>query len=186
MRLLESEFPGDVFARGLENEYMLGNALLVAPVMNAEGEVRAYIPSGIWTDLFTYEKIQGPRYINRKADNSTVPVFVRPNTIIATRTPDAAHDHSLLEGLTFTCFALADGQTAVCEVFEHGMAASGILNVTRAGSKITVQAQNFGKRKRIVFAGVNNIVSSSESVPEQTGYGTMISFTGNELIVTLG
>jgi alpha-glucosidase (family GH31 glycosyl hydrolase) len=186
MRLLESEFPGDVFARGLENEYMLGNALLVAPVMNAEGEVRAYIPSGIWTDLFTYEKIQGPRYINRKADNSTVPVFVRPNTIIATRTPDAAHDHSLLEGLTFTCFALADGQTAVCEVFEHGMAASGILNVTRAGSKITVQAQNFGKRKRIVFAGVNNIVSASESVPEQTGYGTMISFTGNELIVTLG
>ena len=66
------------------------------------------------------------------------------------------------------------------------MAASGILNVTRAGSKITVQAQNFGKRKRIVFAGVNNIVSASESVPEQTGYGTMISFTGNELIVTLG
>ena len=66
------------------------------------------------------------------------------------------------------------------------MGSSGILKVTCAGSKITVQAQNFGKHKRIVFAGVSNIVSSSESVPEKTAYGTMIDFTSNELIVTLG
>ena len=186
MRLLESEFPRDVFARGLENEYMLGDSLLVAPVLNSNGEARAYIPSGTWTDLFTYERIQGPRYINRKIDTDSIPVFVRPNSIIATRTSDSAHGHSLLDGLTFMCFALQDGQTAVCEVFEHGMNASGILNVTCSGTKITVEAKNFGKQKRIVFAGITNIVSSSESVPERTDYGTMIAFTGNELIVTLG
>ncbi len=186
MRLLESEFPRDVFARGIENEYMLGDSLLVAPVLNAEGEVRAYIPGGSWTDMFTYERIQGPRYINRKVDTDTIPVFVRPNSVIATRTSDATHDHSMLDGLTFTCFSLADGHTAGCEVFEHGMASSGILKVTSEGSKITVEAHNLGKRKRIVFAGVTNIVSSSESIPEKTDYGTMINFTGNELIVTLG
>ena len=186
MRLLESEFPRDVFARGLENEFMLGESLLVAPVLNSEGEVHAYIPAGTWTDMFTYERIQGPRYINRKTDTGTVPVFVRPNSIIATRNPDSTHTHTLLDGLTFTCFALADGQTAGCEVFEYKMGSSGILKVTCAGSKITVQAQNFGKHKRIVFAGVSNIVSSSESVPEKTAYGTMIDFTSNELIVTLG
>ena len=184
MRHLESEFPRDVFARGLENEYMLGSSLLVAPVLNEDGEIRAYIPSGVWTDLFTYEQIQGPRYISRKVDAGALPVFVRPSSIIATR--DSAHYHSMLDGITFTCFALADGQTATCEVFEQRMGGSGLLNVTRAGSKITVQSQNFGKHKRIVFAGVSNVVSSSESEPEKTPYGTMIEFTGNELIVTLG
>lgn len=184
MRHLESEFPRDVFARGLENEYMLGSNLLVAPVLNDAGEVRAYIPSGLWTDLFTYEQIQGPRYISRKVDAGTVPVFVRPNSIIATR--DSGHTHSMLDGITFTCFALADGQSASCEVFETGMGNSGMLEVTRTGAKITVRAQNFGKHKRIVFAGISNVVSVSESVPEQTAYGTMVEFAGSELIVSLG
>ena len=186
MRLLESEFPGDVFARGLENEYMLGNALLVAPVMNAEGEVRAYIPSGIWTDLFTYEKIQGPRFITRKVIANSVPVFARPNSIIPTRTPDSNSGIGSLDNLTFTCFGLSQGAPAACEVFADGGQASGIISAEVSGNKIIVRTQNLGGTKHLILSGIFNVVGLSESVPEKLSYGTSIEFLSNELVISLG
>ncbi len=187
MRLMSMEFPNDIFARGVETQYMLGDSLLIAPVLKSSKTVRAYIPAGTWTDLMTYETIRGPRYTNRTVEPGSVPIYVRPNSVIATRTPDTAgHDSSMLDNLTFTCFALEDGQVAACEVFEAGMNHSGVITVAKEGKKITVRTQRFGKNKRIVFAGVNNIVSASESIPEQMAYGTMIEFSSAELILTLG
>jgi hypothetical protein len=49
-----------------------------------------------------------------------------------------------------------------------------------------VQTTGFGRNKRIVLSDIVNVVSVSESVPEQTQYGTMIEFSGNELIIGLG
>ncbi|MCR4688194.1 MAG: hypothetical protein K5745_01435 [Saccharofermentans sp.] len=187
MRLMSMEFPTDIFARGVENQYMLGDSLLIAPVLKPAKSVRAYIPAGTWTDLMTYETIRGPRYTSRNVETGSVPIYVRPNSVIATRTPDTGSgDVSMLDNLTFTCFALEDGQVAACEVFEAGMNHSGLITVAKEGKKITVKTQRFGKNKRIVFAGINNVVSSSESIPEQMAYGTMIEFTSPELIVTLG
>lgn len=187
MRLMAMEFPNDIFARGVENQFMLGDSLLIAPVLKPAKSIRVYIPAGTWTDLMSYETIRGPRYANRNVEAGAVPIYVRPNSVIATRTPDTAGtDSSMLDNLTFTCFALDDGQIAACEVFEAGMNHSGVVTVAKEGNKITVKTQNFGKNKRIVFAGVNNIVSASESIPEQMAYGTMIEFSSNELILTLG
>lgn len=52
-------FPGDPEVRGLDQQYMLGDALLVAPVLDpadpaaGPSAVRAYLPAGRWVHLFT-------------------------------------------------------------------------------------------------------------------------------------
>ena len=179
------EFSADPAAIFSDSEYMMGQALLVAPVTTANDTLRVYIPAGIWTDFMTHERIQGPRYISRKVAPNTVPVFVRPNSIVATRTPDS-HSASTLDNLTFTCFGLSNGTTAACEVFGEGGQASGVITAAVEGNKITVRTNNLGGNKRLILSGIFNVVGLSESVPEKLSYGTSIEFMSNELVISLG
>jgi alpha-glucosidase (family GH31 glycosyl hydrolase) len=59
-------------------QWMLGDALLVAPV-TAEGAtiVRAYLPPGDWVDAFTGGTIAGGQVVERPAPIDEVPVWVR-------------------------------------------------------------------------------------------------------------
>ena len=186
MRAMALEFSGDPTAQFTDTEYMLGSSILVAPVTTANDSIRIYIPSGIWTDFMTHEKIQGPRYLSRKTSANTVPVYVRPNSIIPTRIPDNHPAGTVLDNLTFTCFGLSQGSTAACEVFAEGGQNSGIITAEVEGNRITVRTQNLGGTKRLVLSGIFNVVGLSESVPEKLSYGTSIEFSSNELIISLG
>ena len=180
------EFHSDLAAMNSENQYMLGSSLLVCPVLSRNNQITAYIPAGTWTDFMTREKIRGPKYLVRTIDADTIPVFVRPNSILVTRSSDLTRETGILDGLTFTCFELAPGSSTACEVFGEDGNTSGIIKVSCSGSKITVKTTGFGRNKRLVLADIVNVVSVSESMPEQTQFGTMIEFSGNELIIGLG
>ena len=186
MRAMVMEFSNDLAAMGAENQYMLGSSLMVCPVLTRNGQVAVYIPAGIWTDFMTREKIRGPKYLVRNVDSDTIPVFVRPNSILVTRSSDSHHETGILDGLTFTCFELAPGSVTACEVFGEDGNTSGIIRITTGNNRITVRTDGFGRNKRIVLSDIVNVVSVSESMPEQTQFGTMIEFSGNELIIGLG
>ena len=186
IRAMAIEFAGDPAAAAFDSEYMLGASLLVAPVTTSGDSIRVYIPAGIWTDFMTHEKVQGPRYLSRKAVPGTVPVFVRPNSIVPTRTPDSNAGIGSLDNLTFSCFGLGNGTTAACEIFADGGQGSGIITAEVTGNKITVRTQNLGGTKKLVLSGIFNVVGLSESVPEKLSYGTSIEFTSNELVISLG
>ena len=186
MRAMSLEFAGDPAAEGATGEFMLGSSLLVAPITSPSDSMWIYIPSGVWTDFMTHEKVQGPRYVSRKAMPNTVPVYVRPNSIVPTRTPDANQAGTVLDNLTFTCFGLTQGTTAASEIFAEGGQNSGIITAEVEGSKITVRTQNLGGTKRLILSGIFNVVGLSESVPEKLSYGTSIEFASNELIISLG
>ncbi len=186
IRAMALEFAGDPVASGCDSEYMFGASLLAVPVTTSNDSIRIYIPAGIWTDFMTHEKIQGPRYISRKVSQNNVPVFVRPNSIIPTRTPDTNSGIGSLDNLTFTCFGLGNGTTAACEVFADGGQGSGIFTAEVAGNKITVRTKNLGGTKHLILSGIFNVVGLSESVPEKLSYGTSIEFSSNELVISLG
>ncbi len=79
MRPLFFDFPGDIDAWHVEDAYMLGPDLLVAPVMEAGAtERRVYLPSGaIWTDAYTLETYEGGRTVTVPAPLDIIPVFFR-------------------------------------------------------------------------------------------------------------
>ena len=186
IRAMALEFAGDPASESANSQFMLGSSLLVAPITNSADSTRIYIPSGVWTDFMTHEKVQGPRYVSRKATSNTVPVYVRPNSIVPTRTPDATAAGTVLDNLTFTCFGLGQGTTAACEVFAEGGQNSGVITAEVEGNRIIVRTQNLGGSKRLILSGIFNVVGLSESVPEKLSYGTSIEFESNELIISLG
>ena len=66
LRPMVLEFPDDPGCRYLDTQYMLGEALLVAPVFSEDGEVSYYLPPGQWSNFFTGEKIAGGRWVKEK------------------------------------------------------------------------------------------------------------------------
>ncbi|KAK8853024.1 hypothetical protein IAR55_003725 [Kwoniella newhampshirensis] len=60
---------------------MLGDSLLVAPVFH-DTTTTYYIPAGKWTDFWTGEVVEGPKYVTKEVPLNSIPVFVRPNTVL--------------------------------------------------------------------------------------------------------
>ena len=81
---------------------MFGDSLLVAPVFHRD-TADIYIPSGVWTDIWTRETVTGPRWIRRSdIPLHIIPVYVRPNSVLAlgpedVMVPDYDYSKSQLE-----------------------------------------------------------------------------------------
>ncbi|HHW94272.1 MAG TPA: hypothetical protein GX734_07205 [Clostridiaceae bacterium] len=78
------DFPEDVQVRDIEDEYLFGRDLLVAPIVE-EGAVErtVYLPLGSWYDLWTGEKHQGGIEITCTCDLDRVPVYLRDGAAVA-------------------------------------------------------------------------------------------------------
>jgi len=83
MRGLVMDFPADSTARGVNDQYLLGRALLVAPVTTFGARSRSvYLPAAGWYDFYTGRFIQGGRTIEAEAPAERMPLFVRAGSIV--------------------------------------------------------------------------------------------------------
>jgi alpha-D-xyloside xylohydrolase len=96
LRPMVLEFPDDLACRYLDRQYMLGGSLLVAPVMSPSGEVSFYLPDGVWTSLLTGERVEGGRWVRETHGAGSLPVYVRPGTVLARGTRDDRPDYDFV------------------------------------------------------------------------------------------
>lgn len=91
VRPLWWQHPRDRALRGCEDAFLLGDALLVAPVL-APGvrRRRVRIPRGRWHDPATGELFDGPREIELQAPLSRIPVLVRAGVALPVAGEDGA------------------------------------------------------------------------------------------------
>lgn len=74
MRPLFFSFPGDQSTYYNDFQWMLGDALLVAPVLSqGTSFVSAYFPQGVWYSLYNYSMID----TSSAAQNVSLPVWLR-------------------------------------------------------------------------------------------------------------
>ena len=77
MRPLVYEWPQDKAARQVEDEFLLGDAILVAPLLEENQTAReVYLPEGEWYSFFTGKCYHGCQTISTTADMK-FPVFIR-------------------------------------------------------------------------------------------------------------
>lgn len=81
MRAMLLEFADDLNVRNLSTQYMLGSALLVAPVFDQQVH-HIYLPEGSWIDFYTGERLAGGRWIAAQKDIQKIPLYLRTNTML--------------------------------------------------------------------------------------------------------
>jgi alpha-glucosidase len=82
-RPLMLNYQDDESTYNLDDEFMIGDDLLVAPIVKPDLTSRlVYLPKGIWYDFWTKKKYAGGTMIRAEAPLETVPMFVRGGAII--------------------------------------------------------------------------------------------------------
>lgn len=84
-------YPKDRALRACEDAFLLGDALLVAPVLDAGVERRPVsLPRGRWYDTATGRAYQGPGQVVVDAPLSRIPVLARGGSVVPVRGADGA------------------------------------------------------------------------------------------------
>src|SRR5579871_738106 len=77
---LPFQFPDDPECNRHTDEFMLGDEMLIAPILQPGGKRSIYLPRGVWTNLETNSVVNGRQSID--VETSSLPVFARNGTIV--------------------------------------------------------------------------------------------------------
>jgi alpha-D-xyloside xylohydrolase len=159
MRAMVVEFPDDPAVTHLERQYMLGGDLLVAPVLDAGGEVAYYVPEGTWTHVLTGEPVEGGRWVREQHGFDSVPLLARPGSVIAFGAVDDRPDYDYADGVTLHVHTLPDGARVRTEVPFAEPRADGtdaaVFTTTRESGTVQVTARHAGSW-RVLLVGVRS------------------------------
>lgn len=88
MRPLVYHYDRDETARTCNDEFMLGDRILAAPVVYQGVTKRmVYLPEGTWYDYQTDEKFTGPVWIIKDAPLDVCPIYVKAGSVIPAMEP---------------------------------------------------------------------------------------------------
>ena len=173
LRAMFMEFPEDPACDYLDRQYMLGDSLLVAPVFSRDGNVEYYVPAGTWTNLLDGETVQGLRWIREKHNFLSLPLLVRPNTILPMSSRTDRPDYDYSEDVILKVFHLENGNRARVEIPDLLGDLNTIFEVQREDAVIRVRRQGSSKPWKVLFVNVHSIQSDQPS--KETSDGALIS-----------
>ncbi|MGN6124434.1 MAG: TIM-barrel domain-containing protein [Sphingomonas oligoaromativorans] len=117
MRGLVMDFPKDRKVWSIDDQYLFGPSLLVAPVTRFKARSRdVYLPAGTdWCDFYAGTMQRGGRTVTVDAPYERIPVFVRAGSILPTG-PEMHYTREKTDApITLTVYAGADGQFSLYE-----------------------------------------------------------------------
>ncbi|PTY04978.1 glycoside hydrolase [Opitutaceae bacterium EW11] len=115
-RALVLDYPDDPAARTVDDEYMMGDSVLVAPVIvptaprnrptdapptvGEESRRSVYLPPGDWYDFWTGERVAGGRRFEVVVPIDRIPLYVRSGSVLPLATPTLHTDDAASWRLT--------------------------------------------------------------------------------------
>ena len=89
MRPLFYDYPEDPAVWEIEDEYLLGPDILVAPVLyEGARERKLYLPEGSWTEIDTGTVLEGGTWVTCQAGLDRIPVYARKEVLVRIREGD--------------------------------------------------------------------------------------------------
>jgi hypothetical protein len=99
MRAMALEYPEDPEAASVEDQFLLGSDLLVAPVLDpAVTERRVYLPEGDWQDLWS-GTAAAAGWTSASAPLDVIPVYVRGGACVPIWMPEETTELGAAVGL---------------------------------------------------------------------------------------
>ncbi|MGM9617438.1 alpha-xylosidase [Butyricicoccus sp.] len=141
MRSMVLEFPEDHMCQYLDKQYMLGDSLLVAPIFNEDSVGEYYLPEGLWTNFFTGEQQEGGKWYKNICGYCDIPLWVRPNSIVAVGAHDDGPEYDYADGATLRVYAVQDGKTAETTIYGMDGKPELIVSVQRQGNQLQITTE---------------------------------------------
>jgi alpha-glucosidase len=142
----------DTVVRDIDDEYLLGPDLLVAPVVAAGVTARhVYLPAGSWYDWHTGEAVGGSRYLLAATPMDRIPMYARAGAVIpmwpqappstAGYHPSAIELHLFVPDTDGTHSSLLQEDDGLSFAALEGARYRTTFEVTRTGTRVALRAQ---------------------------------------------
>jgi alpha-glucosidase (family GH31 glycosyl hydrolase) len=159
MRAMSHEFPDDPGAVGLDQQYMFGGQLLVAPITSQGATSKdVYIPEGEWYDFWNGGRFTGAGVKTYGAGLDSIPVYVRPGAILPLNLNE---DYELggsigndLDTHTNLVFRIYPSGTSSYDYFDDAADTHRTVSVTEnwAGQQVSVSVPALGETSTLQVA----------------------------------
>ena len=87
VRALILDWPLDAKARDIDDQFLFGPSVLVAPMFAGQAKRDVYLPEGEWYDFWTRQKHAGPKTIVATNDQQQIPLFVKGGSLLPLAEP---------------------------------------------------------------------------------------------------
>lgn len=87
VRALVLDWPDDPKVRQIDDEFMFGDSVLVAPMFAGQKSRQVYLPAGDWFDFWTREKLNGGTTIEATNGVEQIPLYVKGGTLLPLAQP---------------------------------------------------------------------------------------------------
>ena len=81
-RALVLDAPKDAKLENVDDQYMIGDRMMVAPLFAGEAGRKVVLPEGAWHDFWTGEALKGGTEIQVPASTEKIPVYVKSGSIV--------------------------------------------------------------------------------------------------------
>jgi alpha-D-xyloside xylohydrolase len=86
-RALVMDYPADPRTWGVDNQFLVGESLMVAPAFTGESARNIYLPEGDWFDYWTGKRHTGKQQIRLDVPLEQIPLFVRGGSLLPLAQP---------------------------------------------------------------------------------------------------
>jgi alpha-D-xyloside xylohydrolase len=150
VRALALDYQDDERTHAIDDQFILGDSLLIAPVFRGEKSRSIFLPSGGWYDFWTHEHFNGGETLVYDTPLDLIPVFVKSGVILPLADPVQCLEEHTLFRLTMFCFGSGEKRFTLYEddgtslAYEEGkynkiilaQNAEGGVDVTRDGTEV--------------------------------------------------
>ncbi|WP_010544424.1 TIM-barrel domain-containing protein [Sphingomonas elodea] len=193
MRGLAMDFPADAKARNIDDQYLFGDAFLVAPVTEYKARSRTvYFPgTGTWYDFGTAKTYRGGTIAGIQAPAERMPLFVKAGAIVPMGPVTQYVDQQPGAPLTITVYTGANGAFSLyeddgrSEQYKSGAFSRIPLTYDDKAGTLTI-----GAREGKGWAGMPTArsfrvkwVSAGKPVTDDNGFDTEVRYQGGTVVV---
>jgi alpha-glucosidase len=176
MRPMIFSYPDDAENIWNDDQFMFGDDLLVAPVINAGATSREVrLPRGTWYDFRTGVPHEGGRTITVAAPLQEIPIFVRAGAIIPTRPIVQYTQQAPIDPLTFILYPTELQSTStyyeddgISFKYEKGGSLERVVNQWYSSEKITITLGScrgtYAPSRRSLALRVVNIATAPKEI----------------------
>jgi alpha-D-xyloside xylohydrolase len=181
LRHMMLEFADDPVCLHLERQYMLGSALLVAPVFNDEGAAEYYLPPGEWVHVLSGRVEQGGRTVREQIGFSEIPIYQRADSVVPFGSVNDRPDYDYAQGVELRVHAIADGSRHEVPIVDTRGNVVQVFTVARSSGVVTATAHSEAKPWRVRVVGSDAVRELVRGAMERTGDGSVVAPEGTSL-----
>jgi alpha-D-xyloside xylohydrolase len=133
-----------------------------------------YVPAGRWTNFLSGEVVEGGRWQREQHGYLSLPLMVRPNTVLPVGAVEGRPDYAYADGVTFHVFEPMDGTSASARVPAPDGSVAMTIEVCREADRIDVQVEGASFSWSVLLRGIDAVQSIEGGAAQVEALGTRL------------